>query len=78
MDEKSFGVMANLLEQKQASEKKSEGAEKKGINLDELQQETEKLLALLKERETGYASWHELMHERLTNLHALISQALGK
>lgn len=51
---------------------------KKGINLDELQGEVEKLLALLKDREPGYMGWCMFMNERLTNLHALTSKALGK
>lgn len=51
-------------------------AETKGINLDDLQQETEKLFALLKDRQTGMMTWNEFMHERLVALHALISPAL--
>jgi len=43
-------VKESVLGQKQASAKKSEG-EKKSVNLDELQQEVEKLLALLKDRQ---------------------------
>ena len=50
----------------------------KGVNLDDLQQETEKLLALLKDREPGLMTWNEFLHERLQNLHKLTSQALGK
>ena len=52
--------------------------EKQGISLDDLQQETEKLLALLKDRQPGLMTWNEFMHERLQNLHKLTSQALGK
>ena len=51
---------------------------KKGVNLDELQQETEKLLALLKDRQPGLMTWNEFLHERLQNLHTLTSKALGK
>ena len=67
----------SVLAQKQASAKKAED-EKKGINLDDLQQETEKLLALLKDRQPGLMTWNEFMQERLQNLHKLASQALGK
>lgn len=50
----------------------------KGINLDELQQETEKLLALLKDRQPGTMGWIKFMNERMTNLYELTSVALGK
>lgn len=70
-------VKESILEQKQASAKKTEG-EKKGINFDDLQQETEKLRALLKDRQPGLLTWNEFMQERLQNLHRLTSQALGK
>lgn len=49
-----------------------------GISLDDLQTEAEKLLALLKDRQTGISVWHMFLHERLENLHKLTSQALGK
>ena len=49
----------------------------KGVNLDELQQEAEKLLALLKDR-NGLIIWNKLLHERLQNLHVLTAKALGK
>ena len=52
--------------------------EKKGVNLDDLQQEVEKLLALLKDRQPGLITWNEFMQERLQNLHKLTSSALGK
>ena len=51
---------------------------KKGIDLDKLQQETEKLLALLKDRQLGMMTWNGFLQERLTNLHELTSQALRK
>ena len=51
---------------------------KNGIKLDDLQRETEKLLALLNDRQPGLISWNEFMHERLQNLHELTSQALDK
>ena len=53
-------------------------AVKKGISLDELQEETEKLLSLLKNRHPGLVTWNDFMRERLQNLHKLTSQALGK
>ena len=52
--------------------------EKKGINLDELQEETEKFLSLLKEREVGLMTWNMSIFERLEKMHTLISKALGK
>ena len=51
---------------------------KNDINLDELQQEIEKLLVLLKDRQPGLMSWNEFVRKRLTNLHSLTSKALGK
>lgn len=48
------------------------------INLDALQQEVEKLLRLLTDRQPGLISWNHFMNERLENLHKLTSQALGK
>ena len=75
--DEDLGVPANLLEQKQTSAKKAKG-ERKGINLNGLQRETEKLLALLKDRHLGLIKWNEFMHKRLQNLHKLTSQALGK
>ena len=50
----------------------------KGINLDELQQEAEKLVSLLKDRQPGLMTWNEFIQERLQNLHRLTSQALDK
>lgn len=50
----------------------------KGVSLDELQQETEKLLSLLKDRQPGLMTWNEFMRERLTALHKLTSLALNK
>lgn len=52
--------------------------DEKGINLDKLQRETEKLLALLKDRQPGLMTWNDFLRDRLTNLHKLTSQALGK
>lgn|GEM_PF-3880127 len=41
--------------------------------LNELQQETEKLLALLTDRQPGLRSWNEFLGERLQKLHFLAS-----
>lgn len=70
-------VKESILGQKQASVKKAKD-EKKGISLDDLQQETEKLLALLADRQPGLMTWNEFLQERLQNIHKLTSQALGK
>lgn len=81
IDPEISGVPVNLLAQKQVAEAKAaekSGCEKKSVNLDELQRETEKLLALLKEREIGYAAWYMCLHDHLESLHKLTSQALGK
>ena len=51
--------------------------EKKGINLDELQTETEKLLSLLKDRQPGLYTWNTFMFERLAILKGLIDKALA-
>ena len=59
-------------------ERPAPARENNGVNLDALQQETEKLLALLKDRQPGLMTWNEFMQERLQNLHKLASQALGK
>lgn len=48
---------------------------KKGVNLDELQVEAEKLVKLLQDREIGLAMWNEAMQERLQKLRDLIRQA---
>lgn len=73
-----LGVPASLHEQQEAAAKKAEGGEKQTINLDDLQQELKMTLALLKDRCPGLVSWNEFLRERLTNLHRLTSQALGK
>ncbi len=51
---------------------------KKSIDLDELQQEAEKLLALLRDRQPGLMSWHGFLDERLRNIHTITSKVLGK
>ena len=45
------------------------------MNLDELQTEVEKLLALLKDRERGLMSWNMLLAEKLKTIKALIEKA---
>lgn len=45
------------------------------MNLDELQKETEKLLLLLKDRQTGLMSWNMLLTERLKEIKKLIESA---
>lgn len=60
------------------NERVREAEGKKGVNLDELQAEAEKLVVLLKEREPGLMSWNMCVRERLEGLHKLISQALNK
>jgi len=50
----------------------------KGINLDKLQGEAEKLLSLLKDRQPGLMAWNEFMKERLEAIHKLTSKALDK
>lgn len=50
----------------------------KGPNLDLLQEEVEKLMALLKDRQTGTMSWNMFLQERLEKLHTLLSKVLNK
>lgn len=45
------------------------------MNLDELQNEVEKLLSLLRAREIGLMSWNELLLDRLKTIHQFIHQA---
>ena len=49
----------------------------KGVRLDDLQTEVEKLLLLLKDRQTGLMGWNGWMKERLENIHHLTGKALG-
>lgn len=48
------------------------------IDLDELQKEAEKLVALLTEREPGLMAWNMCIRERLESLHKLLSKAFSK
>lgn len=45
------------------------------MDLDKLQEETEKLLALLKDRQSGLYTWHESMAERMVAIKRLIKEA---
>lgn len=71
-----LGVPASLRAQAQASTR-ARASEKQGIDLDELQRETQTLLALLTDRHPGLATWNEALRNRLQTLKKLISQALG-
>lgn len=45
---------------------------KTGVSYDEVQAQAEKLVALLKDRETGLFSWHTCVNEQMKSLHDLI------
>lgn len=47
--------------------------DKPSVSLDQLQDEAEKLLALLKDRQTGMMSWHFCLNERLKGFYSLIA-----
>ena len=55
----------------------AKGVAPKGLSLDEIQNEAEKLVSLLKERETGMFSWHMLLNERLMSLHNFLCPLFG-
>jgi len=55
-----------------------EAGGEQGVDLDELQAEAEKLVALLKDREPGHMTWHMCMRERLIKLDTIIALALNK
>lgn len=67
-------VTEHILRQKSLAEEKK----KQTINLDELQEQVEKLLNLLNDRQPFYISWVMFVNERLQIIHRLTSQALGK
>ncbi len=69
-------LVSLLVKQREALTKSDD--KKKSVNLDEIQQEMEKLLPLLKDRQCGLMIFDELTQKRLQNLSELISQALGK
>ncbi|MDX1535999.1 MAG: hypothetical protein R3346_04540 [Candidatus Spechtbacterales bacterium] len=43
------------------------------VDLDDLQEEIEGLLSLLKDRQPGLATWNSFLQQRIGNIHALIS-----
>jgi hypothetical protein len=51
-------------------------AGKRSLNLDQLQEESDKMSNLLKDRQTGMVSWHQFMHERVNNMYSLVAQGL--
>lgn len=46
--------------------------------LDLLQGESTKLVALLQDRQPGMLTWNQFLSERLTRINELTSKALGK
>lgn len=50
----------------------------KVLDLDELQQEAQKLVALLKDRQPGLMTWNEMVRDRLTSIHAMTERYFGK
>ena len=56
----------------------TETVAKPGVNLDELQQEAEKLVVLLKNRQPGLPSWNQFLGKRITVIHQMTGQALVK
>lgn len=51
--------------------------QKSVVSHDRLQEEAEKLVALLKDREVGLFSWHTLLNERLKTIHDLLCPLFG-
>lgn len=45
------------------------------MNLDELQSEVEKLLSLLRDRQTGLMSWNMFLEDRLKKIKVLMENA---
>jgi len=45
------------------------------MDLDKLQAEAEKLVALLKDRQPGLMTWNGFLAERLTNIREMIKEA---
>ncbi len=48
------------------------------ITYDELREKAEKLVALLKERQTGYSTWHMLLNISLQEFHDLLCPLFKK
>ena len=72
-----LGVIEKLCAEREVAAKKID-TKKQGIDLDILQGETERLLALLKDRQHRLSSWNEMLQLRIENFYKLTSQALGK
>jgi len=51
--------------------------QKTEITHDKLQEEAEKLVSLLKDREVGLFSWHMLLNKRLKSIHDLLCPLFG-
>ena len=47
-------------------------AQKIDVSHDALQEKAEKLIALLKERETGMFTWHMMLNEQLKEIHDIL------
>ena len=47
------------------------------VSHDKLQEEAEKLVALLKERETGMFTWHMMLNDRLKAIHDILCPLFG-
>lgn len=47
---------------------------RKGIDLDELQKDVEKLLSLLEHRERGLITWNVMLKDRLLSIHQITKQ----
>lgn len=48
-------------------------AEQPTISLDDLQEQTEKLLHLLKDRQPGLMTWHQFMSERINCIYRMLA-----
>lgn len=47
------------------------------VGIDDLREEAEKLLSILRDPQPGLFTWHQAAHERLVGMRDLISKALG-
>ncbi len=66
-------LVVNKAEKKE-KKKKTEGF----VSFDQLQAESEKLVAILKERETGMFTWHGLVRSQMKVIHDLIHPIFDK
>lgn len=71
-DERELAV-AHILEQKAECERKAQ----EGVNLNELETETRKLLSLLEDRQPGLATWNDAMRDSLKIIRTLSEKAFG-